>query len=324
MGNTAYPMYYTEDGGETFDPNVKISETYLGEQFRFMRISLEERNELVQKLNDAGKEFSNNWYCEASLNVDSANPLYLKYKENGEQKIQQVKNGRTSIVYKTTDASENSIISGYLEYRYNGTGTAGFTCGISFLYKGSVPAPTSPRIVYNDPSAYAVLCGIDGSMEYQYEGDTEWTTCTANRIALTSTTKPLYVRYCAIEDTEVSLSKVLNIKQQGAFPSVTLDRYTGKITGLTKDMEMSDNRGAWEPISDEVLENGAVETSEEIIDVERAPHLHNYVKANYKSHKKNTDGSCTETVYAAYRCTLCSAVVIGDEISTTTYKKCPH
>lgn len=127
-----------------------------------------------------------------------------------------------------------------------------------------IPAPTSPYIIYNDPSSYAVLCGVDSSMEYQWAGDTSWTQCTTDRIPLPSTTKVLKIRYRATGDTGVSQAKKIELKQPGAMPSISLNRYTGKITGLTDEMEMKYDKGAWGPIPDEVFENGAASYMEKL------------------------------------------------------------
>lgn len=128
-----------------------------------------------------------------------------------------------------------------------------------------IPGPTSPYIIYNDPSSYAVLCGVDSSMEYKWTGDKVWTQCTADRIPLPSTTKnELQVRYRATGDTIFSQAQKIEFKQPGEMPHLTLSRYTGKITGLTDEMEMRYNYGAWEPISDEVFENGAASYMEKL------------------------------------------------------------
>ena len=47
-------------------------------------------------------------------------------------------------------------------------------------------------------------------------------------------------------------------------------------------------------------------------------------KTNAKKHDVKKDGSCVLTTYAAGKCTICGRLVLGDEISTTTYKACPH
>lgn len=51
---------------------------------------------------------------------------------------------------------------------------------------------------------------------------------------------------------------------------------------------------------------------------------HNYVSGEFTDHIKKSDGSCVVTVYAARRCKNCGNIVKGEEISTITYKPCPH
>lgn len=51
---------------------------------------------------------------------------------------------------------------------------------------------------------------------------------------------------------------------------------------------------------------------------------HQYVSGTYNSHIKNSDGSCMVISYSALRCSKCGRVVIGEEISRSTFKKCPH
>lgn len=51
---------------------------------------------------------------------------------------------------------------------------------------------------------------------------------------------------------------------------------------------------------------------------------HKYVLGNTTSHHKNSSGGCTIKSLEAWRCSKCGNVKIGEEISSTTYKKCPH
>ena len=53
-------------------------------------------------------------------------------------------------------------------------------------------------------------------------------------------------------------------------------------------------------------------------------HVHTYKNVNIKEHVKNSDGSCVVTTYAGKVCTSCGKEIIGDVISETSYKKCPH
>lgn len=56
----------------------------------------------------------------------------------------------------------------------------------------------------------------------------------------------------------------------------------------------------------------------------RASCSHSYESGTMSRHVKNSDGGCTVTTYNAKRCTKCGNVESKTEISTTTYKSCPH
>jgi len=51
---------------------------------------------------------------------------------------------------------------------------------------------------------------------------------------------------------------------------------------------------------------------------------HNYETGIYSKHFPYSDGSCKKINYNAQRCTKCGYIIIGLEVSTTTYKACPH
>lgn len=51
---------------------------------------------------------------------------------------------------------------------------------------------------------------------------------------------------------------------------------------------------------------------------------HSYETGTYSKHFSNSDGSCKVINYSAQRCIKCGNIIIGSEISTTTYKVCPH
>lgn len=56
----------------------------------------------------------------------------------------------------------------------------------------------------------------------------------------------------------------------------------------------------------------------------RASCSHSYESGTISHHVKNSDGGCTVTTYNGKRCTKCGNVEWETEISTTTYKSCPH
>lgn len=73
-----------------------------------------------------------------------------------------------------------------------------------------------------------------------------------------------------------------------------------------------------------VFEDGTREIYAEGAMIERGLHTCTMVKTNVKKHEVKKDGSCVLTTYAGAKCSICGRLVIGDEISTTTYKVCPH
>lgn len=51
---------------------------------------------------------------------------------------------------------------------------------------------------------------------------------------------------------------------------------------------------------------------------------HTYVSGIFTDHKKNADGSCEVIEYSAQKCSKCGYTVKGEQISSHTYKVCPH
>lgn len=51
---------------------------------------------------------------------------------------------------------------------------------------------------------------------------------------------------------------------------------------------------------------------------------HQYVTGTFQKHVRNSSGGCTITVYVAQRCTKCGFTVVGEEVSTATWKACNH
>lgn len=51
---------------------------------------------------------------------------------------------------------------------------------------------------------------------------------------------------------------------------------------------------------------------------------HNYMTGTIAEHERHADGSCTVVIYAAQQCAKCGNAVRGDEVSSLTYKSCPH
>lgn len=51
---------------------------------------------------------------------------------------------------------------------------------------------------------------------------------------------------------------------------------------------------------------------------------HSYVTGTIAEHEKHPDGSCTVITYEAQQCAKCGSAIRGDEVSSFTYKICPH
>ena len=73
-----------------------------------------------------------------------------------------------------------------------------------------------------------------------------------------------------------------------------------------------------------ISEDGTIEEIPMNAIVIEPQHVHTYVNKNYKEHVKHDDGSCTVTTYACKVCSICGKMIVGDVISETSYKKCPH
>ncbi len=54
------------------------------------------------------------------------------------------------------------------------------------------------------------------------------------------------------------------------------------------------------------------------------PCNHNYLKAAFSYHTKNSNGSCTITIHNAKRCSKCGHIVVLERVATTTFDNCPH
>lgn len=51
---------------------------------------------------------------------------------------------------------------------------------------------------------------------------------------------------------------------------------------------------------------------------------HSYMTGTIAEHDRHADGSCTVVTYEARQCEKCGNAVRGDEVSSFTYKSCPH
>lgn len=80
------------------------------------------------------------------------------------------------------------------------------------------------------------------------------------------------------------------------------------------DQLFIDENGEVYPVKDIELNNNQV----------KASCNHNYVAGVVNDHNLNSSGGCTITFYNAQRCTKCGTTKDIIEISSTTYKVCPH
>lgn len=70
--------------------------------------------------------------------------------------------------------------------------------------------------------------------------------------------------------------------------------------------------------------DGSIEEVTENDLEERVICKHIFKDGTYNQHKKNSSGGCTVICREAKKCTLCGYVEMGEIISSTTYKICPH
>lgn len=73
-----------------------------------------------------------------------------------------------------------------------------------------------------------------------------------------------------------------------------------------------------------VDENGNIYLMEESDIRIYAECQHQYASGTAQLHVKDANGGCTVTLYEASRCKLCGYVELGEELSTTYFKKCIH
>ena len=71
-------------------------------------------------------------------------------------------------------------------------------------------------------------------------------------------------------------------------------------------------------------EDGKVYYNEQADNQERSVCIHSYKAVTSYQHIKKSDGSCKVVGYASQKCTKCGDLIMGEEISTFTYKHCPH
>lgn len=59
-------------------------------------------------------------------------------------------------------------------------------------------------------------------------------------------------------------------------------------------------------------------------EIEKAICNHQYVSGTVSSHRQNSDGGCTISVYYAKRCTICGTIITEGLKNTVIYPSCPH
>ena len=106
-------------------------------------------------------------------------------------------------------------------------------------------APTSPKLVYNNPShaGKAVMTDVDSGMEYRKSTDTQWVTCSGDIVFnIPTANETYYVRTKGIgSTTPASSNKSLTLAKRGAAPNVSLNATNETIGSLTVAMEMSND-----------------------------------------------------------------------------------
>ena len=123
-------------------------------------------------------------------------------------------------------------------------------------------APQSPEIIYTNeyPDSY-LLAGVDSSMEYAICRDPfvrsalTWETCTEESILFTPDTREqlCFVRYKGEENTSESQYKELMVPARKKAPSLSYDRKTEKLTGLTTEMEYCIGEGDFTEVTEDMV-----------------------------------------------------------------------
>lgn len=111
-------------------------------------------------------------------------------------------------------------------------------------------APANVSFVYNPLTDKMTLQNVDSTMEYRLSTASEdaWLPCTTGmELDVPTSKKTYYVRYAATESASESQSVSVILASSASAPSCTYNRTTELVSGLTSEMEISFNDGAYAP-----------------------------------------------------------------------------
>lgn len=132
--NMTTPMFrYADKDGSYSNSIFNITEKYsTNNSFVWMIVPLETKNNTLSKLENSGRIFDGKWKVEVSTYIDAKDPLSITYRDNGVEKKQTVYGNTATITYYVDGLSNNSILSGVLNYYDGGVYTSMFTAGVQF------------------------------------------------------------------------------------------------------------------------------------------------------------------------------------------------
>lgn len=120
--------------------------------------------------------------------------------------------------------------------------------------EGMAEAP-DVSFVFDEVSEKMVLSGANSTMEYRRKADSEWIPCTDAPMYFEGTSYdiPYLVRYAAVGDGQPSQSKDIVLPALRSKPKVTYDKSAETLSGLTSDMEVRINDGAYVDITEDSM-----------------------------------------------------------------------
>lgn len=100
--NTAYPMILDSETNKLIiNEKYKISESYNTPQtMKWMNITKDQRDTIVQEIENDGKIFANQWRHVVIYEVIAQRPVSITYKVNGEKKMKVLQVEYTNFLMK--------------------------------------------------------------------------------------------------------------------------------------------------------------------------------------------------------------------------------
>ncbi len=142
-------------------------------------------------------------------------------------------------------------------------------------------------------------------------------------VLFTISTVPAYNLPATIESDEITFDTIktfdLNTipEEEELDPlSISIDQSEDTLSSTLAKLNFSESDSYC------IDENGVIYDA--TVEPRIIPCNHNYLKAAFSYHTKNSNGSCTITIHNAKRCSKCGHIVVLERVATTTFDNCPH